>query len=56
LGIEAVEAFTNASVLGTREMWLGYVLGNAGQAIQQKASPHHPLKRLQSEGDLVCNR
>ncbi len=32
LRFEVVEAFTNASALGTGETWLGYVLGNAGQA------------------------
>jgi len=28
LGLVVVEAFTNASALGTGEMWLGYVLEN----------------------------
>jgi SAM-dependent methyltransferase len=32
LGFEVVEAFTNASALGTGEVWLGYVLVNVGQA------------------------
>jgi len=31
LGLAVVDAFTNASVLGTGEMWLGYVLDYAGQ-------------------------
>jgi hypothetical protein len=28
LGLAVVDAFTNASALGTGEMWLGYVLEN----------------------------
>jgi SAM-dependent methyltransferase len=32
MGLAVVEAFTNASALGTGEVWLGYVLGNAGRA------------------------
>ena len=39
LGLVVREAFTNASVLGTGETWLGYVLGMGRQAIHQKARP-----------------
>ena len=39
LGLAVVKVFTNASVLGTGETWLEYVLSMGRQAIHQKARP-----------------
>jgi hypothetical protein len=36
MGLAVMEAFTKASVLGTGENWLGYVLNNAGHVSKSK--------------------
>ncbi len=47
LGLGVAETFTNASVLGTGEKWLGDVLSMGSQAIHQKARPD-PTARMTS--------
>ena len=50
LGLAVVKVFTNASVLGTGETWLEYVLSMGRQAIHQKARPD-PSAREQTGKD-----